>query len=75
MPIKEFEIRPYGKTELAMRYFPNAKTKKGALNNLNYWISYNGELRRRLREMGMPSKARHFTAREVAIIVECLCEP
>ena len=36
-PVKPFEIRSYGKSELAMLYFPDAKTKKGAMNNLNYW--------------------------------------
>ena len=29
-PVKPFEIRSYGKSELAMLYFPDAKTKKGA---------------------------------------------
>ena len=48
-PVKPFEIRSYGKSELAMLYFPDAKTKKGAMNNLNYWIDYNGELREKLR--------------------------
>ena len=58
-PVKPFEIRSYGKSELAMLYFPDAKTKKGAMNNLNYWINYCTELRRR----------------EVELIVEYLCEP
>ena len=70
-----FEIRSYGKAELAMLYFPHAKTKKGALNNLNYWINYNGELRQRLRALGNPPKAQHYTRREVELIVEYLCEP
>ena len=39
-PVKPFEIRSYGKSELAMLYFPDAKTKKGAMNNLNYWIDF-----------------------------------
>ena len=38
-PVNPFEIRSYGKSELAMLYFPDAKTKKGAMNNLNYWIN------------------------------------
>ena len=28
--IKEFEIRSYGKSELAMLYFPKAQTASGA---------------------------------------------
>lgn len=73
--MQKFEIRSYGKAELAMLYFPHTKTKKGAQRNLNYWIDYNGELRRRLRALGTPPKAQHYTRREVELIVEYLCEP
>ena len=31
-PVKPFEMRSYSKSELAMLYFPDAKTKKGAMN-------------------------------------------
>ena len=74
-PVKPFEIRSYGKSELAMLYFPHAKTKKGAMNNLNYWIDYNGELRERLRALKSPPNAHRYTRREVELIVEYLCEP
>lgn len=74
-PVKEFEIRSYGKSELAMLYFPNTQTKKGAMNNLNFWINYNSELREKLRELGSPPKAHRYTKREVELIVEYLCEP
>ena len=70
-PVKPFEIRSYGKSELAMLYFPDAKTKKGAMNNLNYWIDYNGELREKLRAQNSPLNAHRYTRREV----EHLCEP
>ena len=66
---KEFEIRSYGKSELALLYFPHAKTTKGAMNNLNFWIDYNGELRRKLRELStsesrknVPRKAQDSTS-------------
>ena len=72
---KPFEIRSYGKSELAMLYFPEAKTKKGALSNLSYWINYNGELKEKLRELNSPPRAQRFTRREVELIVEYLCEP
>lgn len=75
MSLSEFEIRSYGKSELAMLYFPHAQTAKGALNNLNFWINYNGELRQKLREQNNPPRAHHFTRREVELIVEYLCEP
>ena len=74
-PIRPFEIRSYGKSELAMLYFPDAKTKKGALNNLNYWIDYCPELRDKLHALNSPPHAHRFTRREVELIVEYLCEP
>lgn len=74
-PVRKFEIRSYGKSELAMMYFPHTKTPKGALNNLNFWIDYNGELRQKLRELKSPPQAKRFTKREVELIVEYLCEP
>ena len=63
-PVKPFEMRSYSKSELAMLYFPDAKTKKGAMNNLNYWINYCS-----------PPHAHRYTRREVELIVEYLCEP
>ena len=35
-PVKPFEMRSYSKSELAMLYFPDAKTKKGAMNSANH---------------------------------------
>ena len=70
-----FEIRPYGKSELAMLYFPNVKTKKGAMNNLNYWIDCCSELRGRLRALNSPPRAHRYTRREVELIVAYLSEP
>ena len=72
---KEFEIRSYGKSELALLYFPHAKTTKGAMNNLNFCIDYNGELRQKLRELRTPPRAHRYTAREVELIVYYLGEP
>ena len=45
------------------------------MNNLNYWIDYNGELREKLRALNSPPNAHHYTRREVELIVEYLCEP
>jgi hypothetical protein len=73
--MNEFKIRPYGKSELAMLYFPHVKTTKGALNNLNFLIDYNSELRCKLRKCGTPPRAHFYTAREVALIVSYLGEP
>ena len=73
--MKEFEIRGYGKSELAMMYFPNAITAEGALSNLNYWIRRCEGLRDALRKCGMSRCCKSFTPKEVALIVEYLREP
>jgi hypothetical protein len=70
-----FEIRTYGKSELAMLYFPNAETKKGALNNLNFYINKKKGLRRKLLKLGSPPKAHSYLPIEVEIIINALGEP
>lgn len=72
---KDFEIRTYGKSELAMLYFPDAETAKGALNNLNYYIDHKPGLRGKLRELGFPPGAHTFMPIEVELIVNDLGEP
>ena len=41
---KNFEIRSYGKSELAMMYFPNLSSN-GALRKLKKWFEINKKLR------------------------------
>ena len=74
-PIKPFEIRSYGKSELAMLYFPHAQTTSGALSNLRFWIRKCRDLDNALRACGMAQQAKSFTPKEVALIVEYLGEP
>jgi hypothetical protein len=69
------KIKSYGKSELALLYFPDAITAKGALSNLNSWIRGNQELREALRRCAMPQMSKFFTPKEVALIVEYLGEP
>ncbi len=73
--IKEFEIRSYGKSELAMLYFPKAQTPGGALSNLNFWIRRCTDLHAALRACGMARKAKAYTPKEVALIIYYLGEP
>jgi len=68
-------IKSYGKSELAMLYFPNAETKKGALSNLSNWIKGNRKLRQALSQCGMPVRSKFFTPKEVALIFHYLGEP
>ena len=70
-----FKIQQYGKSELALMYFPGAATASGALSNLNYWIRRNRELTKALRRCGMPVRSKTFTSKQVAIIIKYLGEP
>ena len=71
----DFIIRSYGKSELAMLYFPNTESKKGALNNLNFYIDTKPGLREKLRELGSPPNAHTFMPNEVELIVQALGQP
>ena len=68
-------VKSYGKSELALLYFPDAATTSGALSNLNSWIRGNRELYAALQSCGMPPKSKFFTPREVSLIFEYLGEP
>lgn len=68
-------VKSYGKSELALLYFPDAVTTFGALSNLNSWIRGNRELYAALRSCGMPPKSKFFTPREVSLIFSYLGEP
>ena len=68
-------IKSYGKSELALLYFPDAVTTSGALSNLNSWIRGNRELYAALQSCGMPPKSKFFTPREVSLIFSYLGEP
>ena len=74
-PIKPFEIRSYGKSELAMLYFPHAQTTEGALSNLRFWIRKCRDLDEALKACGMARQAKSYTPKGVALIVEYLGEP
>lgn len=70
-----FTIRSYGKSDLAMLYFPTANSKHVAVNHLNGWINRNKSLLAELESIGHLRSARYFTPKEVAIIVNYLGEP
>ena len=67
--------KSYGKSELALLYFPEATTPMGALSNLNSWIKGNEELYNELKGCGMPPKSKSFTPREVELIFHYLGDP
>ena len=71
---KEFFVRSYPKSELAMLYFPDA-TPHVALNRLNAWIRRCEELSDALAGYHQSTHAKFFSAQAVRFIVKYLGEP
>lgn len=67
-------IRIYSKQELALMYFPEAKSHT-AVNHLMRWIDRCGQLRSELEAAHYRPSNRHFTARQVQLIVDFLGFP
>ena len=65
----EFEIRAYGKSELAMMYAPEL-TESGAWKKLKRWMKINPRLRHLLKSSGNT-----FTPKQIRRIVDELGEP
>lgn len=75
MKTENFEIRPYGRTELAIMYSPDI-TPEAAWRKLCGWIDHHPRLPLRLRQMGYdPRRQRIFTPAQVAAIAEEIGEP
>jgi hypothetical protein len=66
---KEFKIHAYGKSELAMKYFPG-DNKELALKKLRCWFSKNKKLKHFVSR-----EKKYFTPKQVKIIIEELGEP
>ncbi len=73
--MQDFKIKAYGKSELALQYFPDAMSAHTAVNHLMSWIHRNPTLKEQLEELGYRKSAKFFTPKEVGIIVEYLGEP
>ena len=58
----------YGKSELAMMYFPNSSNPRVAMNRLTNNIKRNKELVAELKKCGSSKKAKFYTPKEVALI-------
>lgn len=70
------QIKPYGKSELAMLYAgEQIMTPQGALNRLNEWMRRNPALWQALLDSGYQVKQKIFTSYQVRLIVEYLGEP
>ena len=69
-----FNLRAYGRTELAQAYCPQL-SPGAAWQKLSTWINLYPGLPERLKAIGYSPRQRVFTPRQVAMIVEALGEP
>ncbi len=70
MKQEPFEIKTYGKSELAMMYFPKATSKESALRSLNNWFRINDRLKHLIN-----AKIKNYSPKQVRLIVSELGEP
>lgn len=71
---QEFELRTYGRTELAKMYSPSIKPQS-AYVKLMRWIGKSPELSTYLRKSSKRPNNRTFTSDEVKMIIQVLGEP
>ena len=69
-----FQIKEYGRTELAQQYSPDIQPES-AWKKLKEWIALKPGLADRLRALGYDGRKRSFTPAMVQAIVEDLGEP
>lgn len=62
--MENFEIRTYGRTELALCYFPDLNPQV-AYRKLQYWIDYYPHLREELEKMGSGLSCRTYMPAQV----------
>lgn len=78
LPVEEnkppFVIRSYGKTELALLYFPRLRPRC-ALKKLNRWIERKESLRNNLYGGPEGRTESTFSRRQVKLIVDSFDEP
>ena len=74
MKEEDFKVKPYGKSELAMMYFPESDPHV-ALNRLNNWIRRCPPLVAALAGCYQSTRAKYFSPKAVRLIVEYLGEP
>lgn len=71
----DFMPRAYGKSELALLYFPTASSGHTAVNHLMSWINRCQPLKMALADVGYVKSAKYFTPKEVALIVDYIGTP
>lgn len=71
---EKFEIRAYGKAELAYLYNP-AMPLVSAMRKLRSWILRNEDLHRAMYQAGEGKNDHTYTRRQVRLMVQHLGEP
>ncbi|MDO3392323.1 DUF4248 domain-containing protein [Bacteroides sp. ET489] len=69
-----FELRSYGKRELAAKYNPRISADS-AVKMLNRWIKMKPGLSEALEKTGLNPRAKCYTPAQVRLIVEALGAP
>lgn len=69
-----FQLRSYGKTELAVLYLPELK-EESARKTFIDWIKHHPKLPAALTETGLMPKAKIFNPLQVRLIIEALGTP
>jgi len=72
--VNMFKIKSYGKSELAMLYFPDSNPHV-ALNRLNAWIRRCTPLSAALADCHQSTHAKFFSPKAVSLITDYLGEP
>ena len=72
--LKEWRVRPYAKSELAVAYAPEIGYHS-ALNRFSHWIKANVTLYTELQKTGYRNSQQILTSRQVALVFEYLGEP
>ena len=70
-----FQVKSYGKSELALLYFPKTEDPHTAVNHLTSWIRRCKPLYQEIQALGSSKHAKSFTPKEVALITYYLGEP
>lgn len=69
-----FQLRTYGRQELAILYNPEVKPDT-AVKRLNQWIDHHPTLIAELTAVGWNQRIRHYTPMMVDVLVRHLGEP
>ena len=74
VPVEEWPVRPYSKSELARAYAPEIG-ERSALNRLSRWLHGNVLLYQALLDTGYRSAQQIFTSKQAELIFDYIGKP